>query len=644
MQVKVWIKRRITKKYELHCIKKEQRFYQTMLTGEAYKGTQILFNQEILAWLIVVVTICLQMISLATTYEGSKVYFGGIVLPLGLSGAFLFALSIQTIVFYMSNAIRKCFKASMVVILIIATLCSTYFSYVGIYNHINSPIDYLTERYKQIYGNITDTYQVTQDETKNNMKEYTFELVASVNKMYTSLVKQVEENSKLNEKIQGIKVDSDKINPQTNALKKPNMSSYGDNLEQYYSDMAKYNAAVGNMITDATKQESNLKNQLYENEVKALLGGKTKASFTNDLIESEANKNQIEKMIQSMHQVIGGNKDVKTFDEKLMDIQQYILDYILMGKGDSQIVSTVLTQLYSQAITGDGNNSFQDFKKDLNSFILLSQKDTVIMKPLENIILEVIQEGNNKATSQSSLKDKDAMVLFTKMQAQIKSAAYTLNQTGKDQETIDLNTPQYRMHNLYVLPIKNLIEQKDTRAMAWFCLAFAVLIDGLTLMFAVMEGKEKTLLLAKKNKDITGNSKDSIEALIMGAFISNENGKIQKDSVTDARDNLRIFIDNFSLLPEGIQEGYAMWCHMGQLGRWQTLVAILCQLNLARILDQEEIPTKLSGQVMGGQYLLIRTKFIVWVNEKIVSLTANEAYIDDLQAMQKVNLNKGEFV
>ncbi|MEG0153138.1 MAG: hypothetical protein RR744_08185 [Cellulosilyticaceae bacterium] len=170
-----WIQHKFEKHYKKQALKKEQQFYQNMLRGNDYRGTDVIFNQSTLGWLIVLVTVFLQIISLATTYEGSKVYFGGVNLPFALSAPLLFALAIQLVVFCMSHTIRKHFKIWLVLILCMATLCSTYFSYIGIYNHINSPVDYLQERYKQIYGSMTEEYQLIRDKSENGMKSYVFD-------------------------------------------------------------------------------------------------------------------------------------------------------------------------------------------------------------------------------------------------------------------------------------------------------------------------------------------------------------------------------------------------------------------------------------------------------------------------------------
>ena len=162
-----WISHKLEQYFKKNALKQEQQFYQNMLRGNDYRGTDIIFNQNTLGWLIVLVTMFLQLISLATTYEGSKVYFGGVNLPLGLSAPLLFALAIQLVVFCMSHTIRRYFRVWFILILCMATLCSTYFSYIGIYNHINSPVDYLQERYQQIYGNMTQKYELIKDQSEN---------------------------------------------------------------------------------------------------------------------------------------------------------------------------------------------------------------------------------------------------------------------------------------------------------------------------------------------------------------------------------------------------------------------------------------------------------------------------------------------
>ncbi len=111
--------------------------------------------------------------------------------------------------------------------------------------------------------------------------------------------------------------------------------------------MAKYNAAVGNMITDTTKQDADLKNELYENEVKAILGGQSKEEFINKSIEAETNKEQIQKLVASMYKLVEPEGTETAFDKQMDAIQDYALGFMMRGEGDRSIFSTLLTNLYT---------------------------------------------------------------------------------------------------------------------------------------------------------------------------------------------------------------------------------------------------------------------------------------------------------
>ena len=57
-----WLSTKLEKAYQKHSVKKEQQFYQNMLRGNDYRGTDIIFNQNTLAWLVVIVTVFLRSV------------------------------------------------------------------------------------------------------------------------------------------------------------------------------------------------------------------------------------------------------------------------------------------------------------------------------------------------------------------------------------------------------------------------------------------------------------------------------------------------------------------------------------------------------------------------------------------------------
>lgn len=627
-------------------IKKQQRFYENMITSSDENSTSIIFNKTSLAWLIVLVTLLLQLISLATTYKGSIVYFGGINLPFNLSAPLLFALSIQLIVFCVSHTLRSNFRKGFLIVLILATLCSTYFSYIGIYNYINSPLNYLEERYTQINSNISDKYETLRETNKSSITKTMLNLINDLSTSHASLSMEVDNNNKLSEDIANISIDNNIINSQTNSVSKPNINNYGDNLDQYYSDMAKYNAAIGNMITDSTKQDSSLKNELYNAQVNSILGGKSLDEFTAESIDTKSKKEQLEKGVNTSYTLISSEENSLTIDEKLLKIQDYCQNYIQGINGDKDIFTTILLNLNSQILIIKNESSIDNLQTQINEFLILNKKDSDIMKSFSDLksIVYTNSTGNNYSDN-VTLTEENAMELYSLMNSEVKSALYTLNHISSNTEKINSNNEDYIIHNLYVLPVLNLFTLNEEISMSWFCLIFAILIDGLTIIFAIMEGKEKTPLFAKSTKEVVGRSKDSIENLLMLSLLSSDIDSRDEERVEKILLKLKNFVSSFNLLTEALENGYSMYCPLSSLEEYQGFLATLCQFNLATIISSKELFfNDQTPDIQDENFVLIKTKFMIWANDKIVSLTLNNQYIDSLNKLDENYIMNGELL
>lgn len=635
MDIQGRFKKSINNNYKKHLIKKDQNFYNSMLKDKSATGGAF-FSQGTLVNLILLVTVFLQIISLATTFNGSKVYFGGIKLPFGISAPFLFALSIQAIVFYVSNTLRSNMRKWLMVILTIAVICSTYFSYIGIYNYINSPIDYLNERYSQVYGNLSEQYYTTRETQKNEMKENLFNLVNSINSKYISLVKTIDKNNVLQQKLNGIEVSSGNINAQTSSLARPNPGDYGDNTAGYYAAMAQYNQAVGNMISDSTSQDSSLKNELYKNEVKSILGGKTEDEFSKESIVAVTGKEDIEKSVEAIYtKLIIDGKETEV-SKRLSAIESYCQKFISTSEGKAEDFTTTLSSVNALVNSFGEENKIENFQDKLNSFVVINAQDGKAMKNLKEVTTGVYKDiyGIEPSNSDINLKEEDAMLLYTTMATEVRNVAYTLNKSLPDSEKIDLNSETYVMDNLYVLPIKNLMSNKQGMEMSWFCLGFAMLIDGLTVIFALTNGKKNKTLFAKNNKDILGRSEEAMEDVIILSLMAGERPYVGKELVVKTCERLKGFINGFTLLNEGVIDGYSMWCPIKSLSKYQMLIATLCQFNLAQIVKEGELYTnKSKGETNIEDLLLIKTKFAIWANNKIATLESNSEYIDSINSL-----------
>ncbi len=586
--------------------------------------TDQLFNETTFGWLVVLVTTFLQIISLATTFEGSKVYFGGVKLPFFLSAPLLFSLAVQLTVFCTSHIIRRHFKVWFIVILLFSTLSSTYFSYIGIYNNINSPISYLEERYGQIYSDLTQKYEGLQEKVENTMKGYVFDFVSTLDNSYTALALQVEENNTLAEKANSVQMSEGLLNSQANTLQKPNKASFGEDLDAYYEAMAKYNATLGTMASDTAKQDSQLKTELFQNEVKSILGGKTKEEFTTESIATVTKKEQVQKLIHSMYLLLPEHTATLTPSEELNAIQEYTLSVISDREEKLDSFSTLLTQLYTGLELLHLQQDYPNFKEDLGHFTTLRSKDAQLMRPLQTIEMDVYKEIHGTADASSRLTENEALPFYSTLQSELKNAASLLNQLELLEAPIDLASPTYTIYSLYVLPIKNLLERGSSQTMAWFALGFAILVDGLTLIFALINAKEKTPLFAKHNKDIVGHSKEAAENLLLSTIQASSPKGSSLNEHLETLHYLESFMENFKLFPASMNSGYSMWCSLNKLEDYQGFLAILCQFNLASIVSNEELNQVNVTPSNEERYVLIKTKFIIWVNQKLTELKKQE--------------------
>lgn len=632
-----------TKNYtaELNVLKDSHRY-----------NAQNVFNPTVLSWIFVAVTFFLQIISLATTYSGSKVYFGGIKLPLGLSAPFLFALSVQLIVFFLSNSLKRNLKAGTVMILLTAAMCSTYFSYIGIYNHINSPIIYLEERYNQIYGSMTDKYRTVVDNSKNKLKESIFDIIGKLQQENTKLVKEIDSYNKLAEQVSKVSINTNVVTANTAGVSKPNINNYANNLDKYYEDMAKYSSAIGNIVGQAASQNSSIQASLYENKVKTILGGKTLAEFNKELADMTSKKQLMDNIVETMYNSISAGNTVE-FDKRTNEIQQYCVNYINSKTGDREKFNTILTNmftLYSDITSTDTPKGFNDV---LNLFYTTTEVSENFMKALKDIENNVYMEDYGKAPQGDiSLNLSDSMLLFSKLQSEIKNGAYLLNSFTDKGNAIDLNSEEFALENMYVLPLKNLLSKNDSLGIAWFSFAFAALIDGLTLLFALISKSSRHLLSAKKNSQIAGNSEELMEELLLSSLILHRAENKDKENIQNILEHLANFLTLFKITPFGMEEGFSLYCPLDKLSEYQIFLSVICQFNLAKIISHEDfellrtVPSmeefetlieeqssladsldEVAAMKLGNNnpaYVLLKTKFIVWVNKKLSAASSDK--------------------
>ncbi|MFR0871116.1 MAG: hypothetical protein ACLSG5_06865 [Oscillospiraceae bacterium] len=88
-----------------------------------------IFSEKALMIAAALISLLLQIISFVTTWQGAEAYFSS-AFPLA---PLLFAVAVQSVVYFTSNSIRRKPGAGKIIALALALLCSNYFSFVGIY-------------------------------------------------------------------------------------------------------------------------------------------------------------------------------------------------------------------------------------------------------------------------------------------------------------------------------------------------------------------------------------------------------------------------------------------------------------------------------------------------------------------------------
>ena len=617
---------------------------QNRLKNNIGYNAQTLFNPTVLSWIFLAVTFFLQLISLATTYSGSKVYFGGIKLPFGLNAPLLFAISVQLIVFSISNSLKRNFRLGTIVILLAATLCSTYFSYIGIYNYMNSPIVYLEEKYNQIYHNMSDKYRTVVDNSKNDMKKYVYDITGKIQKKYMRLITDNENYTKLSEEASKVSMNTNIVTPNTGSVVKPNINNYGNNLDQYYADIAKYNSAIANITGQAAAQNSSAQMTVYENKIKTILGGKTLEEFNKEAAESQANMQSLKNLVSSLYNSIP-NSGLSEFDKMLNEIQQYCIRYINTSEGDKDVFSSLLTNMFTVYSDITAEETPKEFGQALNFFFTTSEKNESFMKNLKDVEKSVYLENyNNEPIGDASLGLSDALLLYSKLQSEIKNGAYILNSLSESGHAVDLNEESYSLENMYVLPINNLFTNSSALRTAWFCFIFAALIDGLTLLFALISSGNNRVLMAKRNKEISKNNEELTEDLLFSSLILHRVEDTGKSTTQCCLEHLANFLTPFKVTPVGTEEGFALYCPLNKLKDYQIFLSILCQFNLAKLISAEDldllqtaprledfeyyIREQNSSAVIDevaaanfenhkAAYVFLKTKFVIWVNQKL---------------------------
>lgn len=527
------------------------------------------FSESALVVLISIVTLLLQLISFATTWNGSRIYLEG-VFPYA---SWLFAIAIQATAYFFSNSLRTGIRPMKVIALCTALCCSTYYSYIGIYHSVNSPATYLQENYVRISHELTQMYDEELERNLTAVREAVGTASALVTARCTSLDTERQQYAACREALENLELSY------SSRLRAPRLA----NFETYEEYAAAYQAYITSI-----SQGSNTENAAGREGILSAFG----FSSMDELSRLEAETNASLRALGAALHTDGTDgieeiaSDILLLLTPLSAQINTAIDDTYAGLHPDTETSDKLNRLFQAAsLCGYRGKSPAEINTILN---LCADTTATDFLPDYASLVAALPEGN--------VTDSNLMDLKSAMDSALLSAQIKLHSLLPDNVQLSYTDERYQITDLYLVPIQAL-RNPDTRTTAFFCLAVAALIDLLSLLFAISLREKKPLW--KKHFLLWGNLEEYAPFIYASLPAGSKHG-----------DALSAFLGNFRPSPLTESDGYMLQADMSSLRDYNALAALLCQLNLARIIPADFSDTS-------SEILLLKARFVFWANAVI---------------------------
>lgn len=537
-----------------------------------------LFSEASLVILISLVTLLLQAISFATTWNGSKVYLEDIFPYASLA----FALAIQATAYFLSNSLRTKVSLLKCAALLAAICCSTYYSYIGIYNSVNSPASYLQQHYAQITDELTGLFDTELEKGIAEAREVVNDAASHITARYASLTSEQANISACKEAL------SSTDTSYSDGLRAPRQSAY-ENYEDY---VAAYNAYIAGMAQGNTTETEAVKTQVLYS-----YGFSSMEDLYAAEIENIAALRALEAALQTTD--TAGNTGALTSTGTSLSPDADALTYVVRMQQD---LNTAIEEA-TLGIPFDNTDTVS-----LNS-LLQAAKLCGYTGDIAAVQSSIHQTAKASATPlladfatltaslpEGRVTSATVMELKASLDSEILTAILTINSLLPKTAQLSVTDSRFLITDLYLVPIEAL-KSTNTRLTAVFCLAVAALIDMLSVLFAVSLRKHKPLW---ERRTLLFSHFEDYAPQIFASLPAEESAAV----------SLCQFLAFFRPSPETEGDGYMMQADVAAIKDYYPLVALLCQLNLAKIVP--------AGFLEGAEEtLLIKARFIFWCNEII---------------------------
>ncbi len=514
-------------------------------------GDVFLFREQSLMIVAAIVSLLLQIISFFTTLDGAKAYFAATFAYAPL----LFALAVQTVVYFLENSIRRRTSFLKCVALCMAICCSSYFSFVGIYNNINPPVQYLERTYNSYVKQLTAQHEVLLSAGNEAYISSVDEGVNHIIGTYTTLTAEKATLQKLTEEINS--ADSSV----SDGMAKP----YSWQYEDYEDYAAAYSAYIASISQGSTAEQ--------QAKLQAIL---SKYGIT-DTSEIAARTGEITSqlsLIEGTLAAFGGDSFYTRAENMRASAAQ----------GDASSAAKI-SALY-RSISG----------KTLEIPEYISESSVVLTLP---------------AYEEIAVNDA-AAVVRERLMSVINAACDTLSAAG-----CATDATVFTFENIYTLPVAA-IRSGALGTDALISLLLAVLVDVLSLLFAMIFVRQRSVLAAKNTDQAIVGDEDLFERNIITALrlgmCAEGRAFSEAPDMDEVTDRLGDFLCRFSAVDFAAEKGYTLAASREEVSLYEPLVAFLCQFGLAKVLSSED--AELFGVSYSDDTVLLKTKFMLWVSEK----------------------------
>lgn len=525
------------------------------------EGQRGFFGQKNLLVLVAAVTFLLQCISFMTTLQGATLFLAGIFLLAPL----FFALAVQATAWFLAGSLRGRITPLRCLALGLALGCSTYYSYVGIYNNVNPPASYLANEYAQVQAVLESAYTRRAAGAWRTARD-------QVNQMVTTLAEQYSLLTQEQARLEACAAELAAAGASyAGSLRAPSRGSYAD-----YEDYVKaYNAYLASITANTGAEETAAREAVL-----ARYALSSEAELAAARAENTAALAAFDAAAAAL------SAEGETTALRLEAARSALLSALTAAEETGELPAASrsalarLSQLYS-AETGEA----------LSTDSLLAPLDALLGAPqaplLANFDALSAQLPGGRVTKANA---QEAKLL---MNEQILGAMLRVNALAPESEALNAADPTLQITDLHLRPLLDLAVP-ERQGMAWFCLGLAALIDGLTLAFSLACRRKPTLLTARSPRRALGENGQVLAAQLAASLPSGR----------DPLDELELFLTHFSASPGTLPRGYSLAAGRAALAPYERVVALLCQLDLARIEPGDE-----------GETVLLRSRFLLFANE-----------------------------